>query len=68
MYFIDVLILIYIIHYTGPPETMREHIVAASNAMEKGNWKDYILNIKVLVLVLLIYGVPFLSKPYIWDT
>jgi translation initiation factor 3 subunit C len=33
----------------GPPETMREHVVAAANAMKKGNWKqcrDYILNIK----------------------
>ena len=32
---------------------MREHIVAASNAMKKGNWKqsrDYILNIKVIII------------------
>ena len=35
---------------TGPPETMREHIVAAANAMKIGDWKkcrDYILDIKV---------------------
>ena len=34
----------------GPPESMREHVVAASNAMREGNWKackDYILAIKV---------------------
>ena len=34
----------------GPPETMREHIVAGANAMKSGNWKksrDYILDIKV---------------------
>ena len=36
--------------YTGPPESMREHVVAASNSMREGNWKacrDYILAIKV---------------------
>ena len=35
---------------TGPPETMREHVVAASNAMKEGNWKkcrDYIISVKV---------------------
>ncbi|XP_011403348.1 PREDICTED: eukaryotic translation initiation factor 3 subunit C-like [Amphimedon queenslandica] len=33
----------------GPPETMREHVVAAANSMKKGNWiqaRDYLLNIK----------------------
>lgn len=33
----------------GPPETMREHVVAAANAMKCGDWKkcrDYILDIK----------------------
>ncbi|XP_065054309.1 eukaryotic translation initiation factor 3 subunit C-like [Rhopilema esculentum] len=33
----------------GPPETMREHIVAAAKAMKKGDWKNcsgYILAIK----------------------
>ena len=37
-------------HMIGPPETMREHIVAGANAMKSGNWKkcrDYILDIKV---------------------
>ena len=37
----------------GPPETMREHVVAAANAMKSGNWtqsRDYILNIKVSMI------------------
>ncbi|KAL9980767.1 hypothetical protein ACROYT_G009405 [Oculina patagonica] len=35
---------------SGPPESMREHVVAASKAMKKGDWKqckDYILAVKV---------------------
>ena len=38
--------------FLGPPETMREHVVAAANAMKCGDWKkcrDYILDIKVIV-------------------
>ena len=38
---------------SGPPESMREHVVAAAHAMGKGNWKaccDYITSIKVLIL------------------
>ncbi|CAH3149908.1 unnamed protein product [Porites lobata] len=34
----------------GPPESMREHVVAASKAMKKGDWKqcsEYILAVKV---------------------
>ncbi|KAF8793215.1 Eukaryotic translation initiation factor 3 like protein [Argiope bruennichi] len=34
----------------GPPESMREHVVAASKAMRVGNWKackDYIINEKM---------------------
>ncbi|XP_027052968.1 eukaryotic translation initiation factor 3 subunit C-like [Pocillopora damicornis] len=34
----------------GPPESMREHVVAASKAMKKGDWRqcrDYILAVKV---------------------
>merc|ERR1719414_1647218 len=34
----------------GPPESMREHIVAASKAMRNGNWvacKDFIINDKM---------------------
>ncbi|XP_065891272.1 eukaryotic translation initiation factor 3 subunit C-like isoform X2 [Dysidea avara] len=34
---------------TGPPETMREHVVAAATAMQLGNWKqclEYIFKIK----------------------
>ncbi|KAH9518662.1 Eukaryotic translation initiation factor 3 subunit C [Bulinus truncatus] len=35
---------------TGPPESMREHVVAASKAMKNGDWKkcrDYIINEKM---------------------
>ena len=38
----------------GPPESMREHVVAAAHAMGKGNWKaccDYITTIKVCLLL-----------------
>ena len=34
----------------GPPESMREHVVAASKAMRNGDWKkcrDYIINDKM---------------------
>ena len=34
----------------GPPESMREHVVAASKAMRNGDWKkcrDYIINEKM---------------------
>lgn len=34
----------------GPPESMREHVVAASKAMKKGNWKEcenFIINEKM---------------------
>ncbi|XP_044763393.1 eukaryotic translation initiation factor 3 subunit C [Coccinella septempunctata] len=34
----------------GPPESMREHVVAAAKAMRKGNWKacnDFIINEKM---------------------
>ena len=34
----------------GPPENMREHVVAASRAMKKGDWKnctDYLINDKM---------------------
>lgn len=34
----------------GPPESMREHVVAASKAMRHGDWracKNYILNEKM---------------------
>ena len=34
----------------GPPESMREHVIAATHAMRKGDWKkcrDYVLDIKV---------------------
>ena len=34
----------------GPPESMREHVIAATHAMRRGDWKkckDYILDIKV---------------------
>ena len=35
---------------TGPPESMREHIVAASKAMKTGDWKackNFIINEKM---------------------
>ena len=38
----------------GPPESMREHVVAASKAMKKGDWRqcrDYILAVKVKLLL-----------------
>ena len=41
--------------HTGPPDSMREHVVAAAHAMLKGDWKkcrDYILSIKALDLFL----------------
>merc|ERR1711971_1149741 len=34
----------------GPPESMREHVVAASKAMRNGDWKkcrDFIINVKM---------------------
>ena len=34
----------------GPPESMREHVVAASKAMKNGDWracKNYIINEKM---------------------
>lgn len=34
----------------GPPESMREHVVAASKAMRNGDWKkcrDYVINDKM---------------------
>ncbi len=49
----------------GPPESMREHVVAASKAMRNGDWvkcRDYIVNEKmnakvssIVQLILLIY-------------
>ena len=41
--------------HTGPPDSMREHVVAAAHAMLKGDWKncrDYILSIKAWDLFL----------------
>ena len=40
---------------SGPPDSMREHVVAAAHAMLKGDWKncrDYILSIKAWDLFL----------------
>ena len=34
----------------GPPESMREHVVAASKAMKSGDWahcRDYLINEKM---------------------
>ena len=36
--------------FPGPPESMREHVVAASKEMRKGNWREcaaFILAVKV---------------------
>ena len=38
----------------GPPESMREHVVAASKAMKNGDWKacrDFIINDKMCAKV-----------------
>jgi translation initiation factor 3 subunit C len=48
----------------GPPESMREHVVAASKAMRNGNWsacKNFIINEKMnaKVRVILILCVLF---------
>lgn len=40
----------------GPPESMREHIVAASKAMRNGNWTaciNYIINEKMNAKVII---------------
>lgn len=44
----------------GPPESMREHVVAASKAMRNGNWsacKNFIINEKMNAKVMFILGV-----------
>lgn len=41
----------------GPPESMREHVVAASKSMRNGNWsvcRDFIINDKMNAKVFLI--------------
>lgn len=41
----------------GPPESMREHVVAASKAMRNGNWsicRDLIINDKMNAKVILV--------------
>ena len=38
------------LYKVGPPESMREHVVAASKAMRNGDWKkaaNYIINEKM---------------------
>ena len=51
--FYNVLIELYTFaSISGPPESMREHVVAASKAMKKGDWKqfkNYILAVKVIL-------------------
>ena len=40
--------------HVGPPESMREHVVAAAHAMQRGDWKackDYITSIKVGTII-----------------
>ena len=43
----------------GPPESMREHVVAASKAMRNGDWKkcrDFIINEKMNAKVIIHFG------------
>ena len=45
----------YVSKQVGPPESMREHVVAASKAMRNGDWKkaaNYIINDKMNAKVL----------------
>ena len=45
--------------HVGPPDSMREHVVAAAHAMMVGDWKmcnEYILSIKVTLVVHLYIG------------
>jgi len=49
----------------GPPESMREHVVAAAKAMRNGNWSacnNYIINEKMNAKVLEIYINNFFSN------
>lgn len=45
----------------GPPESMREHVVAASKALRNGNWKackNFVINSKMnakVILLLLLF-------------
>ena len=42
-------IIRFLFGISGPPESMREHVVAASKAMKKGDWRqcrDYILAVR----------------------
>ena len=44
-----------ILTHPGPPESMREHVVAASKEMSKGNWRecaDFVLAVKVKMRML----------------
>jgi len=46
----------------GPPESMREHIVAASKAMRNGNWSaclNFIINPKMNAKVSFVLGLSF---------
>lgn len=48
------MLVIFLHLMVGPPESMREHVVAASKAMKKGDWRqcrDYILAVKVKLLL-----------------
>jgi hypothetical protein len=54
----------------GPPESMREHVVAASKAMRNGNWsacKNFIINEKMNAKVMLISIVTFLHSGSFFD-
>ena len=54
----------------GPPESMREHVVAASKAMRNGNWsacKNFIINEKMNAKVMLISLVTCLHSSSFFD-
>ena len=43
----------------GPPESMREHVVAASKAMKQGDWRqvrDFVINDKMNAKVTTVFG------------
>jgi len=54
----------------GPPESMREHVVAASKAMRNGNWsacKNFIINDKMNAKVMLVSLVTCLRSSSFYD-
>ena len=49
----------------GPPESMREHVIAATHAMRKGNWqkcRDYIIKVNFTLCLQYVYNVYLFSS------